>query len=186
MDSGRSTRTSSVVSVESHSFGCFGSRITRMARTVTTRLENLPLPCIGSLISLSCTLSAVAADVAGYTSGTQKVLSSIALQTAVRLQYLVGVVSDARAGLFHGATQQCLATVIQDADGATIQGHGSCDCHESAATDRLPTFAGPLISTRFRVCYRPYAVIDRFFLSQISGLTGATSAGGRKRGNRQS
>lgn len=95
-----------------------------------TKLGNLPLLGTGLLISLSCTSSAVAADVAGYTSGTQKVLSSIPLENglaAVRVQYLVGVVSDAGGGLFHGATQHCLATVIQDADGSTIEGHGICD-----------------------------------------------------------
>jgi len=97
---------------------------------MNTKYKNLPLLGLGLAISLSCTSSAVAADVAGYTSGTQKVLSSIPLKnglTAVRVQYHVGIVTDAQEGLFHGATQQCLTTLIQNAEGSIVEGHGACD-----------------------------------------------------------
>jgi hypothetical protein len=96
-----------------------------------TKLNNkLPLLGMTILITLSCTSSVIAADVAGHTSGTQKVLSSIPLKnelTATRVLYLLGIVTDARDGLFHGATQQCLATVIQNADGSVVEGRGACD-----------------------------------------------------------
>jgi hypothetical protein len=75
---------------------------------MTIKIKSLPLLGMGLLASLSCTSSAVAADVTGYTSGTQKVISSIPLGnglTAVRVLYLVGIVTDAQEGLFHGATQ---------------------------------------------------------------------------------
>jgi hypothetical protein len=97
---------------------------------MTIKIKSLPLLGMGLLASLSCTSSAVAADVTGYTSGTQKVISSIPLGnglTAVRVLYLVGIVTDAQEGLFHGATQQCLATVIQNEDGSVVEGHGACD-----------------------------------------------------------
>ena len=97
---------------------------------MTKQHKKLPLLGMGVLISLSCTPSVIAADVAGYTSGTQKVLSSIPLKnelTATRVLYLVGIVTDAQEGLFHGATQQCLATFIQNAAGTVIEGRGACD-----------------------------------------------------------
>jgi len=95
-----------------------------------TKYKNLPILGLGLAISLSCTSSAVAADVAGFTSGTQKVLSTTPLKnghTAARVLYLVGIVTDAQEGPFHGATQQCLATVINSADGSLVEGHGACD-----------------------------------------------------------
>ncbi len=96
------------------------------------RIKHKRLPLLGMsvLISLSCTSSVIAADVAGHTTGTQKVVSSLPLKnelTATRVLYHVGIVTDAQEGLFHGATQQCLATVIQNADGSTVEGHGACD-----------------------------------------------------------
>ena len=97
---------------------------------MTKQHKKLPLLGMVVLISLSCTSSVVAADVAGYTSGTQKVLMSMPLKnglTATRVLYHVGIATDAQEGLFHGATQQCLATVIQNADGSTVEGRGACD-----------------------------------------------------------
>ena len=97
---------------------------------MTKQHKKLLLLGMGVLISLSCTSSVIAADVAGHTSGTMKILSSIPLkngQTAQRVLYLVGIVTDAQEGLFHGATQQCLATVVQTNDGSAVKGGGSCD-----------------------------------------------------------
>ncbi len=95
-----------------------------------SRYKNLPLFGLGLALTLSCTSSAVAADTAGFTSGTREVLTTIPLgngMTATRVQYLVGIVTDAQEGMFHGGTQQCLATVISDASGAVVEGHGACD-----------------------------------------------------------
>lgn len=95
-----------------------------------TNYKNLPLLGLGMAISLSCTSSAVAADTAGYTIGTQKVLSTMALKnglTATRVAYSVGLATDTHEGLFHGATQQCLATIVSDAGGSVVEGHGGCD-----------------------------------------------------------
>ncbi len=95
-----------------------------------TKYKKLALLGMGLAISLSCTSSAVAADVAGFTSGTQKVLSTTPLKnghSVARVLYLVGIVTDAQEGPFHGATQQCLATVINNADGSLIKGYGACD-----------------------------------------------------------
>ncbi len=92
--------------------------------------KKLPLLGMSVLISLSCTSSVIAADVAGHTSGTQKVLSSLPLKnelTATRVLYHVGIVTDAQEGLFHGATQQCLVTLVQNADGSVVEGRGGCD-----------------------------------------------------------
>lgn len=92
--------------------------------------KNLPLLGLGLAISLSCTSSAVAADAAGYGSGTQTVLSTLQLKnglTVTRLASSIGLSSDAHEGRFHGATQQCLATIVNGADGSVIEGHGSCD-----------------------------------------------------------
>ncbi len=97
---------------------------------MTKQHKKLLLLGMGVLISLSCTSSVIAADVAGHTTGTQKVLSSIPLkngQTAERVLYLVGIVTDAQEGLFHGATQQCLITVVQADDGSVVEGRGSSD-----------------------------------------------------------
>ena len=97
---------------------------------MTIKHKRLPLLAMSVLISLSCTSSVIAADVAGHSIGTQKVLSSLPLKnglTATRVAYHVGVVTDAQEGLFHGGTQQCLATVVQNADGSTVEGHGACD-----------------------------------------------------------
>ena len=96
-----------------------------------TKLNNkLPLLGMTILITLSCTSSVIAADVAGYTSGTQEVLLSMPLKnglTAIRVLYHVGIVTDAQEGLFHGATQQCLVTLVQNADGSVVEGRGGCD-----------------------------------------------------------
>jgi hypothetical protein len=101
-----------------------------LERIMKTKYKNLPLLGLGLAISLSCTSSAVAADVAGFTSGTLQVLSTTPLKngrTAARLLYLVGIVTDTQEGPFHGGTQQCLATVINNADGSLVEGHGACD-----------------------------------------------------------
>jgi hypothetical protein len=101
-----------------------------LERTMKTKYKNLPLLGLGLAISLSCTSSAVAADVEGFTSGTQKVLSTTPVKnghTVTRVLYLVGIVTDAQEGPFHGGTQQCLATVINNADGSLVEGHGACD-----------------------------------------------------------
>ena len=90
----------------------------------------LPALALGLAISLSCTSSAIAADAAGYGSGTQKVLSNLPLKNGLsvtRVASNIGLSSDAHEGLFHGATQQCLATIVSGADGSVIEGHGSCD-----------------------------------------------------------
>ena len=95
-----------------------------------TRKMNLALFGASLIFSLSWASSAVAADTAGFTSGTSKVLSTMPLKnglTATRIHYQVGVVTDTQEGMFHGATQQCLATVISDAEGALVEGHGACD-----------------------------------------------------------
>lgn len=95
-----------------------------------TTPRNLGLFAFGLVLSMSCTSSAVAADTAGFTSGTSEVLSKIPLsngQTATRIHYHVGIVTDAQEGMFHGGTQQCLATIISDANGSLIEGHGACD-----------------------------------------------------------
>ena len=97
---------------------------------MTIRHKKLPLLGMSILLSLSCTSSVMAADVAGHSIGTQEVISSLPLnngQTATRIAYHVGVVTDAQEGLFHGGTQQCLAAVVQNADGSTVEGHGACD-----------------------------------------------------------
>jgi hypothetical protein len=97
---------------------------------MTKQHKKMTLLGMGVLISLSCTSSVIAADVAGHSSGTQKVLESISLnngQTAIRMLYHVGLVTDAQEGLFHGATQKCIATVVQAGDGSTVKGRGSCD-----------------------------------------------------------
>lgn len=47
--------------------------------------------------------------------------------TVARVATSVGVSTDAHEGPFHGATQQCLATIVNGADGTVIEGHGSCD-----------------------------------------------------------
>ena len=97
---------------------------------MTIKHKRLPLLGMSVLISLSCTSSVIAADVAGHTTGTQKVVSSLPLKNgliATRVVFHVGIVTDAQEGLFHGATQQCLATIIQNADGSTVEGHGACD-----------------------------------------------------------
>jgi hypothetical protein len=109
---------------------CGFTEIDVLERTMTTKYKNLPLLVLGLAISLSCTSSAVAADVAGFSSGTLKVLSTTPLKngrTAARVLYLVGIVTDAQEGPFHGGTQQCLATVINNADGSLVEGHGACD-----------------------------------------------------------
>ena len=95
-----------------------------------TRKLNLALFGASLIFSLSWTSSALAADTAGFTSGMSKVLSTMPLKnglTATRIHYRVGVVTDTQEGMFHGATQQCLATVISDAEGALVEGHGACD-----------------------------------------------------------
>ncbi len=95
-----------------------------------TKQKSLALLGASMIFSLSLTFSAVAADTAGFTSGTAKVLSTMPLKnglTATRVHYLVGIVTDAQEGMFHGGTQQCLATVISDAEGALVEGHGACD-----------------------------------------------------------
>ena len=97
---------------------------------MTKQQRILPLMGMVVLISLSCTSSVVAADVAGYTSGTQKLLMSLPLKNgraAARVLFHVGITTDAQEGLFHGGTQQCLATIIQNADGSTVEGRGACD-----------------------------------------------------------
>lgn len=97
---------------------------------MTIKHKRLPLLGISILVTLSCTSSVVAADVAGHSSGTQEVIISVPLKnglTATRVAYHVGVVTDTREGLFHGGTQQCLATIVQNADGSTVKGHGMCD-----------------------------------------------------------
>ena len=97
---------------------------------MTIKHKKLPLLGVSFLLSLSCTSSVVAADVAGHSAGTQEVISSLPLkngQSATRVSYHVGVVTDAQEGLFHGGTQQCLATIIQNTDGSTVEGHGACD-----------------------------------------------------------
>lgn len=95
-----------------------------------TKKKNLAVIGMGLVLSLSCTSSVVAADTAGFTSGTSTVLNQIPLKnglTATRVHYLVGVVTDTQEGMFHGGTQQCLATVISDANGSVVEGHGACD-----------------------------------------------------------
>ncbi len=94
------------------------------------KYKNLATVGLGLALSLSCTTSVVAADTAGFTSGSTKVLATIPLNngmTATRIHYLVGVVTDTQEGMFHGGTQQCLATVISDTEGALVEGHGACD-----------------------------------------------------------
>jgi hypothetical protein len=101
-----------------------------MEQAMTIKHKKLPMLGMSVLISLSCTSSVIAADVAGHTTGTQEVISSLPLkngQTATRIAYHVGVITDAQEGLYHGGTQQCLATVVQNADGSTVEGHGACD-----------------------------------------------------------
>jgi len=95
-----------------------------------TKKKNLALFGLGLFLSLSGTSSVIAADTAGFTSGTTKVLTTIPLKnglTATRVHHLVGVVTDAQEGMFHGGTQQCLTTIISDADGSIVEGHGACD-----------------------------------------------------------
>jgi hypothetical protein len=92
--------------------------------------KNLALCVLGLLFSLPFTSSVFAADTSGFTSGTTKVLSTIPLKnghTATRVHHLVGIVTDAQEGMFHGGTQQCLTTIISDADGSMVEGHGACD-----------------------------------------------------------
>jgi hypothetical protein len=91
-------------------------------KLMKTKKKNLALFGLGLALSLSCTSSVVAADTAGFTSGTTKVLTTIPLKnglTATRVHHLVGIV--------HGGTQQCLTTIISDAEGSVIEGHGACD-----------------------------------------------------------
>lgn len=97
---------------------------------MTINYKNLPLLGLGLAISLSCTSSAVAADAAGYGAGTQTVLSTMQLKnglTVTRAASSIGLSSDTHEGRFHGATQKCLVTTISGADGAVIEGHGTCD-----------------------------------------------------------
>ena len=99
-------------------------------KLMKTKKKNLALFGLGLVLSLSCTSSVFAADTAGFTSGTTKVLTTIPLKnglTATRVHHLVGIVTDAQEGMFHGGTQQCLTTIISDADGSIVEGHGACD-----------------------------------------------------------
>jgi hypothetical protein len=101
-----------------------------LEQAMTRKYKKLPVLGLSVLISLSCTSSVIAADVAGHSTGTQEVISSLPLRdglTATRVSYHVGVVTDAQEGLFHGGTQQCLASIVQNADGSTVEGHGACD-----------------------------------------------------------
>jgi hypothetical protein len=95
-----------------------------------TKKKNLAFLIYGLVLSLSCTSSVLAADTQGFTSGTTKVLTTIPLKngmTATRVHHLVGIVTDAQEGMFHGGTQQCLTTIISNADGTIVEGHGACD-----------------------------------------------------------
>ena len=95
-----------------------------------TNYKNLPILGLGLAISLSCTSSAVAADAAGYGAGTQTVLSTMKLKngrTVARVMSSIGLSTDAHEGRFHGGTQKCLASIVTGADGAVVEGHGSCD-----------------------------------------------------------
>ena len=100
------------------------------AKLMQKKRKNLTLIGLGFILSLFCTPAAVAADTAGFTSGTFKVLRTIPLKnglTATRVHHRLGIVTDAQDGMFHGSTQECLSTFISDADGALIVGHGACD-----------------------------------------------------------
>lgn len=102
----------------------------RTEKLVKTKKINLSVFGLGLILSLFCTSSVIAADTAGFTSGTTKVLATIPLKngmTATRVHHLVGIVTDAQDGMFHGGTQQCLSTIISNADGSIVEGHGACD-----------------------------------------------------------
>jgi hypothetical protein len=99
-------------------------------KLMNTKKKKLIIGGLGLVLSLSCTSSVVAADTAGFTSGTTEVLTTIPLKnglTATRVHHLVGIVTDTQEGLFHGGTQQCLTTIISDASGSIVEGHGACD-----------------------------------------------------------
>ena len=69
-------------------------------------------------------------EVNGHVSGSQKELSSIALengQVVRRILFHLGVITDTQEAPFHGANQQCLATYIFAADGALVKARGGCD-----------------------------------------------------------
>jgi hypothetical protein len=102
----------------------------QMEKRMKKKHKNLALVSLALSLSLSCTSSVVAADTAGFTSGTTKVLATIPLKnglTATRVHHLVGIVTDAQEGMFHGGTQQCLTTIISNAEGSIVEGHGACD-----------------------------------------------------------